>query len=65
MVTKEQIQLWIDEGYQILLNGKPLKVDGNIWDYISTLDSSENSIFVLVEVINWEDEELANLQAMV
>lgn len=30
-MTKEQIQQWIDEGYHVVKEGKPERVDGNIW----------------------------------
>ncbi|MCI0921054.1 hypothetical protein [Sphingobacterium rhinopitheci] len=61
MITKQQIELWIDEGFHILQDGKPVKVDGNIWDYISSLDATHNNVLVLREVINWEEEEIAKI----
>jgi len=61
MITKQDIQHWLDEGFDILLNGKPLKIDGDIWAYINTIDTSNNRVLVLREVINWEDEELNNI----
>ena len=61
MTTKEQIQIWIDQGFQLLQDGKPIKVEGNIWDYIHSIDTSNNTVLVLREVINWEEEELTNL----
>jgi hypothetical protein len=63
MITKQLIQLWIDEGFDILLNGDPIKVNGDIWDYLSTIDNSTNNVLVLREVVNWEDEEINKISA--
>lgn len=59
-MDKEQIQNWLDEGYDILHHGRPVKVEGNLWDYIDGLGSYEN-VYVLRELIYWTEEELANI----
>ncbi|MDF2515612.1 hypothetical protein D3C87_648560 [compost metagenome] len=59
-MDKEQIQNWLDSGYDILHHGRPVKVEGNLWDYIDGLGSYEN-VFVLRELIYWTEEELANI----
>ncbi|GAA4177260.1 hypothetical protein OHD16_14835 [Sphingobacterium sp. ML3W] len=59
-MDKEQIQNWLDNGYDILHHGRPVKVEGNLWDYIDGLGSYEN-VFVLRELIYWTEEELANI----
>ena len=61
MITKHQIELWLEEGFDILQNGKPLKVEGDIWEYIENLNNEKEKIFVLREVVYWEDEELAKI----
>jgi len=50
----------LDSGYDILHHGRPVKVEGNLWDYIDGLGSYEN-VFVLRELIYWTEEELANI----
>ncbi len=59
MITKEHIELWLEEGFDILQNGKPLKVNGDIWEYIN--NNIDKNILVLRELIYWEDEEIAKL----
>ena len=59
-MDREQIQHWLDNGYDILHHGRPVKVEGDLWDYIDGLGSYEN-VYVLRELIYWTEEELANI----
>jgi len=59
-MDKEQIQNWLDNGYDILHHGRPVKVEGDLWDYIDGLGSYEN-VYVLRELIYWTEEELTNI----
>ena len=59
-MDKEQIQSWLDNGYDILHHGRPVKVEGDLWDYIDGLGSYEN-VYVLRELNYWTEEELANI----
>ena len=58
-MDREQIQSWLDNGYDILHHGR-VKVEGNLWDYIDGLGSYEN-VYVLRELVYWTEEELANI----
>lgn len=61
-MNKEQVQEWINEGYAILKSGVPTKVEGDIWEYLDRLDDEDTSILVLEDLMNWSNEDLAELQ---
>ena len=63
-MTREQIQGWIAEGYHVVKDGKPVRVDGDIWEYLDQLDEEDLSVDVLAELANLNDEELASLNFM-
>lgn len=60
-MTREQIQQYIDEGYNILKNGNPYKVEGSLWDYLDNLDENDRSVLDLKEVATWPDELIAQI----
>lgn len=57
-MTREQVLDLIKRNYHLIKNGTPIKVDGDIWDYLDTLDEEEQSVFVLEDIIKWDDEQL-------
>ncbi|MGB3066857.1 hypothetical protein [Sphingobacterium thalpophilum] len=59
-MDREQIQNWLDKGYDILHHGRPVKVEGNLWDYIDGLGSYD-SVYVLRELLYWTEDELAKI----
>ncbi len=61
-MTRAQIQNYIDEGYDILKNGIPYKVEGNLWDYLDNLDDDDKSVLDLKEVVTWPDELIADIK---
>lgn len=60
-MTREQIQEWIDKGYHVLHDGRPEVVEGDIWSYLDTLDEGNADVWVLDNLIKWDDEELKSL----
>jgi len=64
-MTKEQIQQWIDEGYHVVKDGKPVRVEGDIWEYLDQLDEEDMTVHVLTELAKLSDEELAQLGSVV
>lgn len=61
-MTRAQIQYYIAEGYDILKNGVPAHVNGNLWDFLDNLDEEDNSVLVLKEVATWPDELIAQIK---
>jgi len=57
-MTREQVLDLIKRNYHLINNGTAIKVDGDIWDYLDTLDEEEQSVFVLEDIIKWDDEQL-------
>lgn len=46
-MTRQQLQLLILKEYDILENGVPKKVEGDLWEYLDTLDEEDTSVVVL------------------
>ena len=61
-MKREQIQQWIDEGYHVLVDLEPKKVDGDLWEFLDALDEEDNSVLVLEDIIKWSDDELMQLK---
>lgn len=61
-MTREQIDAWIAEGYNILDHRKPKIVQGDIWDYLNKGDGNGTDVFALSELAKWSDKELAELE---
>lgn len=59
-MKREDIQLLINQGFDIIKDGQPLKIDIDLWEYLDTLDDEEN-VFVLSDIVKWSDEELSNI----
>ena len=60
-MTKEQIQQWIDEGYHVVKDGRPVRVEGDIWEYLDQLDEEQGEVFVLEDLLKWNNDELSQL----
>ncbi len=58
-MTRQQLQLLILKEYDILENGVPKKVEGDLWEYLDTLDEEDTSVVVLEDALKWSDDELA------
>ena len=37
-MKREYIQQWIDEDYHVLENGRLIKVEGDLWEFLDALD---------------------------
>ena len=64
-MTRHQLQLLILKGFHILNNGVPTKVDGDIWEYLSSLDEEVMEILVLEELLTWDDEQLKKVNVII
>ena len=64
-MTRHQLQLLILKGYHILNNGVPTKVDGDLWEYLSSLDEEVSGILVLEELLTWDDEQLKKVNVII
>ncbi|MVZ67336.1 hypothetical protein GQF61_15885 [Sphingobacterium sp. DK4209] len=51
----------IREGYHVLDNGRPKKVEGNIWAYLDDLEEDED-VLVLGDLLTWIDVELSTIK---
>jgi len=60
-MKREEIQRLIDEGYHILRRGVPEVVEGDLWEYLDSLDD-DSGVLVLSELMTWSDEELARIK---
>lgn len=61
-MKREQVVELLDNNFDIIKDGIPIKIEGDIWSYLDMLDEEENSVFVLVDILKWTDEELKNIQ---
>lgn len=64
-MTRHQLQLLILKGYHILNNGVPTKVDGDLREYLSSLDEEVSGILVLEELLTWDDEQLKKVNVII
>ena len=62
-MTKAQIQQWIAEGYHVLQDGQPKKIEGDLWEFLDTLDEEDTDVIALVELATWDEGKLANLHS--
>jgi len=60
-MKREEIQRLIDDGYHIIINGVPKKIDIDIWEYLDQQDD-DSVILVLSDLLTWSDEELARIK---
>lgn len=55
--TKEMIIELIAQGYKVLVNGAPTKIDIDLWDYITQIDDFAR-FHVLEDLLQWSDRDL-------
>jgi len=60
-MEREEIQRLIDEGYHIIRRGVPAVVEGDLWEYLDSLDD-DSGVLVLSDLLTWSDEELAKIK---
>lgn len=60
-IKREEIQQLIDDGYHIIRNGVPRVVEGDLWEYLDSLDD-DSGVLVLSDFLTWSDEELARIK---
>ncbi|TDQ73870.1 hypothetical protein [Sphingobacterium yanglingense] len=61
-MKREQIQKWVEQGYQILKDGEPQGIEGTLLDNVDSLNEKEPQVFLLADLLQWPDEELDKLQ---
>lgn len=64
-MTKKHVESLLNEGFHILKEGIPTKVDGDLWEYLSGLNDEVLGILVLEELLNWEDIQLSKIKILV
>ncbi|MEZ0454028.1 hypothetical protein ABTW24_20720 [Sphingobacterium thalpophilum] len=61
-IDRKKIEQWISEGYDVIQDGKLLKVDGNLQEFLAQFaDEEESKTYLLQELITWPEEELKKL----
>ncbi|MFD2968542.1 hypothetical protein [Sphingobacterium bambusae] len=58
-LTKEQIGKWMQQGYNLFMDGVPHKTFGDLWEFLDRLDEEGDNVIVLEEAAQWSDAELA------
>ena len=61
-MKREQIEKWINEGFHVLENGRLIKVEGDLWYYLDTIDEEDTGVLVLEDIVKWSDDEISQLQ---
>ena len=61
-MTHEKVKELLSEGFQILKNGEPLKIQGDLKDYLSGLDKEVLEVLILKELLTWNDQQLQNVR---
>lgn len=56
--TRKTVLGLMNSGYQVITNGKPEKVEIDLWDYILML-GDDDSILVLEDLLSWTDRQLS------
>lgn len=62
IMTRQNLHDLLKQGYQILDNGIPRKVEIDLWNYLSGLDGKLLNILVLEELLTWDDPQLAMIE---
>lgn len=57
-MKREEIQRLIHDGYHIILSGVPAVIEGDLWEYLDSLDD-DSGVLVLSDLLTWSDEGLA------
>ncbi|MDM1294590.1 hypothetical protein HX021_09830 [Sphingobacterium sp. N143] len=61
-INRKKIEQWIAEGYAVIQDGKLIRVEGDVHDFLAQFtDETEPKPYLLSELITWPDEELKKL----
>lgn len=60
-MIRELLQDTLAQGYNILYNGNPIKVQGDLLEYVELHKSQEFGVFIISELLKLTDEELNNI----
>ena len=61
-VNRKTIEKWISEGYDIIQDGKLIKIEGDLKEFIDQFEAeTENKPYLLKELVTWPDAELEKL----
>lgn len=54
----ETVRDLLDKRYHIIAGGVPKKIEGDLWQYLLTLDE-EDDVLLLENLLSWTDDDLA------
>ncbi|WP_104384176.1 hypothetical protein [Sphingobacterium sp. HMA12] len=61
-INRKKIEQWLAEGYDVLQEGKLLKVGGDLPEFLEQFDDeAEPKTYLLKELVTWPEEELKKL----
>lgn len=61
-INRKKIEQWLAEGYDVLQEGKLLKIEGDLPEYLAQFDDeAEPKTYLLKELVTWPEEELKKL----
>ncbi len=64
-ISKKRIEDWIAQGYDVLQDGKLIKIEGDLQEFLRQFaqDTADNvpKTYLLKELLTWPDEELEKL----
>ncbi|WP_293904305.1 MULTISPECIES: hypothetical protein [unclassified Sphingobacterium] len=65
IISKKKIEDWIAQGYDVLQDGKLIKIEGDLQEFLrqfaqDTADTVPKT-YLLKELLTWPDEELEKL----
>ncbi|WP_343565645.1 hypothetical protein [Sphingobacterium sp.] len=61
-INRKNIEQWLAEGYDVLQDGKLIKVEGDLPEFLKQFtDEDEPKVYLLQELITWPEEELKKL----
>lgn len=61
-INRKKIEQWLAEGYDVLQDGKLLKVEGDLPEFLDQFaDEAKPKTYLLKELITWPEAELKKL----
>ncbi|MGJ1236074.1 MULTISPECIES: hypothetical protein [Sphingobacterium] len=65
-INTEKIEEWIAAGYDVLQDGKLIKVEGNLQEFLQQFadDTADGGpkIYLLKELLTWPEEDLKKIE---
>jgi len=65
LINRKKIEEWIAEGYDVLQDGKLIKIEGDLQEFLKQFaegaTDSGPKTFLLKELLTWPEEELEKL----